>query len=268
MTAPTGFALHLVQLSLRFIQGYRYLDRCGECLIRLEEVLEPGWIPVETSPTSGSMKNEPLGMSVVFNSEGMTVRQSDFLLFDTFLDQSCKIYESLWRALGIDRINTPSLRLQYQKGFDEDKVDEAEQYLLEMGLCQTNGGLLLAMGGQPAALQLTVVTQEKARIRDLLVERRRRLQANVVRQERQQNFDARLLQRTRTLGPRQREAINAILQLKKRHPETAPVAVQFDVENSLDMDLSTKGFDMSDFIAQSMEWADSVILSVVRLRKE
>ena len=30
--STTGFELQSVQFSVRFIQGYRYLDRCGECL--------------------------------------------------------------------------------------------------------------------------------------------------------------------------------------------------------------------------------------------
>jgi len=264
MSAPTDFELHSVQLSLRFIQGYRYLDRCGECLVRLEDVLEPGWIPVETSPTSGSMKNEPLGMTVNFNSEGMNVRQFEYLEFQSFSDQSCKIYETLWRALEIDRINTPCLRLHYQKGFDEDEEDKAEQHLLKMGLCQTDARLLQAMGGQQAALQITVVTQMDAQLHDSQVEWRRRLQANVVKQVRQQNFDARFLQRSRALGARQGDAIRAMQKLKKRHPDLAPVAVQLEVEDSLDMDLSTKEFNMPDFIVQSKLWADKVKDSVVR----
>ena len=60
-------------------------------MIRLEESLDEGWIPVEASPTSGSIKNEPLGMGVNFNSEGMNVRQSEYLLFESFKDQSCKV---------------------------------------------------------------------------------------------------------------------------------------------------------------------------------
>jgi hypothetical protein len=267
MSAPTGFELQSVQLSLRFIQGYRYLDRCGECLIRLEESLDEGWIPVETSPTSGSIKHEPLGMGVNFNSEGMNVRQSEYLLFESFKDQSCKAYETLWRALGIDRINTPALRLWYQKGFDENQEDEAEQHLLRMGLCQTDEQLLRAMGGQHAALQLTVVTQQDALLNDSPVEWRRRLQANVVKQVRQQNFDARFLQRSRALGNRQGDAIRAMQTLRKRHPDLAPVAVQLEIEASLDMELSTKEFNMPDFIVQSKEWADKLMDSVVRLHR-
>ena len=104
MSTSIQFNLFSMQLSVRFIQGYRYLDRCGECLIRLEAALEHSWIPVETSPNSGSMKNEAVGLSMIFNSEGLNVRQAEYLAFELFQDQSCKAYDVLWRTLEIERI--------------------------------------------------------------------------------------------------------------------------------------------------------------------
>ena len=55
--------------------------------------------------------------------------------------------------------------------------------------------------------------------------------------------------------------------LRKRHPDLAPVAVQLEIEASLDMELSTKEFNMPDFIVQSKEWADKLMDSVVRLHR-
>jgi hypothetical protein len=91
-----------------------------------------------------------------------------------------------------------------------------------------------------------------------VVEWRRRLQANVVKQVKQQNFDARFLQRSRALGPRQGDAIRAMLKLRKLHPQLSPFAVQLELEGSLDMDLSTKEFDMRHFIFESKDWAERV----------
>jgi hypothetical protein len=61
--------VHQIQASVRFLQGYRYLDKCGEALIKLENVLDKGWLPVEVSPKSGNIKNDQLGMTVAFSSE-------------------------------------------------------------------------------------------------------------------------------------------------------------------------------------------------------
>jgi hypothetical protein len=43
---PTQFSF-----TVRFVQGYRFLDRCGDAIIRLEETLDEGWIPGELVPT-------------------------------------------------------------------------------------------------------------------------------------------------------------------------------------------------------------------------
>jgi hypothetical protein len=267
MSAPTQFNLFGMQVSVRFIQGYRYLDRCGECLIRLEDTLDEGWIPVETSPTSGTMKNETMGLTMTFNSEGMNVRQAEYLEFETFRDQSCKAYDILWRLLAIERISGPTLRVWYQKGFDENQEDDAEQYLLTMGLYQTDQRLLQAMGGREAGSMFTIITELSAQLDDSPVDWRRRLQANVVKQLRQQNFDSRLLQRTRLLGKRQGDAIRGMQKFRKRVPDVAPVAVQLEAEASLSVELSTKQFNLPDFMHQSNEWAEHVKDSVVTLRR-
>ena len=136
-----------------------------------------------------------------------------------------------------------------------------------MGLCQPNEDLLRTIGGRQAALQLTVATQEPAILNGDQVEWRRRLQANVVKQAKQQSFDARFLQRSRALGDRQGEAIRAMQALRKRHPDLAPVAVQLEIEASLDMELSTRKFNILDFIVQSKEWGDRLVNAVVRLHR-
>ena len=267
MSASTAFSLFSRSLSVRFIQGYRYLDRCGECLIRLEGALDTDWILTETSPTSGSMKNQTLGMALSFNSEGFTVKQSDFLEFNIFLDQSCKIHDILWRTLDVNKINTPSVTSQYQLGFDEEKADAAEEYLLSMKLCQAEEGLVQAMGGKQHAIQFVVVTQVGSTAQDTSVERRRRFQAGVVRQERQPSFDARLLQRARTLSSKQRDALVALMRMKRQHPEIKPFAVQFDLEDSLDTELLTREFNALDFIKEARDWSDNLLNTIVKLRK-
>ena len=169
--------------------------------------------------------------------------------------------------LGIERISAPTLRVWYQKGFDENQEDDAEQYLLEMGLYKANEMLLQAMGGREAGTMFTLVTEVPAKMDDAPVEWRRRIQATVVKQFRQQNFDSRYLQRSRLLGDRQGDAIRAMRALQKRQPDIAPVAVQLETEASLNMELLTKQFNMPDFILQSKEWTDQVKDSILRLKR-
>ena len=79
MAESAGFSILRLQLGIRFVQGYRYLDRCGEALIRLENSLAEGWIPAEATPTAGALKNAVLGMDVTFNSLGLGILQTDFI---------------------------------------------------------------------------------------------------------------------------------------------------------------------------------------------
>src|SRR5271165_2258190 len=105
MAESQGLVLHHLNLTVRFLQGYRYLDRCGEALIRLEERLHEGWIPAEVSPKSGSLKNDTLGMVATFNSESLNVQQTEFVDPEHFIDQSCRAFDVICNIFEISRIN-------------------------------------------------------------------------------------------------------------------------------------------------------------------
>src|SRR4051812_34957603 len=87
-----------LQFSARFTQGYRYLDRCGEAMVRLERNLDKGWITGDINPSAGNMRNYTLGLTAKFSSETVLVDQSEFIAYDSFKDQSCKMFETLWRT--------------------------------------------------------------------------------------------------------------------------------------------------------------------------
>src|SRR5205814_1215515 len=142
-----------------------------------------------------------------------------------FLDQACKVFDALWQTLGVKRINVPTMRVVLQKGFDEDKLEVASQYLTSLNFCAPRPELVKVMEGKLDALECVVVTAADLVWNDEPVHRRRRIQTSVVRQERQAPLDERMLRRTRLLGDRQRDAITALLQIKRKHPEIAPVAV-------------------------------------------
>jgi len=63
----------------RYEKGYRYLDRCGEAMLILEEVLptETGkvWMPEDIAPTGAKLKCPDLEMSVAFDSYHLVVDQ-------------------------------------------------------------------------------------------------------------------------------------------------------------------------------------------------
>jgi hypothetical protein len=118
--------------TVRVDQGYRYLDRCGQALIRLENELDEGWIPGEISPQRGNIQNYRLGLSAVFSSELMSVNQTEFISFDHFRDQTCRLYEILRTTLEISTIVTPAVKITLQTGFDQP--EEAENYIRKLAL--------------------------------------------------------------------------------------------------------------------------------------
>jgi hypothetical protein len=267
MAATTGLETHQLQTTIRFIQGYRYLDRCGETLIRLENSLADGWIPVETTPASGAIKNDLLGMVATFNSSGMTVLQQEFVSFEHFRDQTCKLYETLWRTLELENINAPTAKVVLQKGFKDGTIEDAQDYLRGLNLCTPRPDLLAFMDGPANAVDFTLVTEKDDTWSGVPVHRRRRLQAMVIRQEKHAAFDDRLLQRTRLLPQRQREAMAGLMELRRRHPEVAPVAAQLDLEDSLETEFRAKEFDLPGLLEQTWQWAEKFKTEASRWQK-
>ena len=242
--------------TIRFIQGYRYLDRCGEALIRLEQSLGEGWIPGETSPQAGHMQNYQLGMQTRFSSESMTVQQTEFVSFEHFQHEMCKTYDILWNTFDIDKILTPTLQVIMQIGFEE--LEEASAYALRLNTCQPCAQVLEVLGGTESAVRFTLCTDFDI-VRDANpAVQRHRLDIQVLRQERQPDFDERILRRLPLLPVGQQKALGHLMSLRRRHPSIAPAAVQFDVENLCEGEFLTRTFDLGDFLTDSWEWSRKV----------
>lgn len=246
-------------LTIRFIRGYRYLDRCGDVLVRLEDVLSEGWIPTETKPSGGQIVNHTFGMAAGFDSSHLTISQMDFLSFEHFLDESCKIFQVLWTSLEIERINVPCLQVVLHRGFDEEPA--AEKYFRDLRVVTPSPTLQSLLGGEIQSMRTAVIGQEEIDWGGEQVLRRRRLNAGVIRQVKQPSFDDRLLQRARLLPQRQRDAMEALTTLRKKHPESSPIAVEFELEQSLDSEFSTNQFDLSEFLTDSWKWASALNLA-------
>ena len=267
MAVGSSFEVHAIIASIRFIQGYRYLDRCGEALIKLEEVLAPGWITSEPNPKSGSLKNDELGLTAAFGSDSMSVTQTEYISFTHFLDQACRIYDALWQTFEVKRINVPAIRVIMQKGFDEDHAEEASRQLLAMQLCTPNPDLVTLLGGGASDLEFVLVTEKDVNWSEGRVHRRRRFQSQVVRQEKQLPFDERLFRRVHHLSTRQKEAMQALVELRKRHPRLSPVAVQLDMEDSFETEFDAEGFDLPTFMNEAWAWSQSVKDGISRLER-
>lgn len=116
------------------------------------------------------------------------------------------------------------------------------------------------------ALDFVIVTTEDIEWDQEPVHRRRRLQSQIIRQERQPPFDERLLRRSRQLPSQQRAAMEALTKLRHQHPEVSPVAVQMELEHTFETEFSAESFDLPTFLQQGWEWTESVRGGIVCLQ--
>jgi hypothetical protein len=64
----------------RYERGYRYLDRCGDAMVILEDLLAEGtgclWFPAEATPTAARMICPDLDATLVFNAQSLVLEQA------------------------------------------------------------------------------------------------------------------------------------------------------------------------------------------------
>lgn len=253
MKSPiTEFDPTQYNLTIRFDQGYRFLDKCGEAVIKLENTLDPGWLPGELKPTGGSLRNYTLGLGTIFDANAMSVVQTEYLSFEHFLDQSCKIFEIIRGTFDIKRIITPVLRVIFQVGFPD--VESAERFLLNLRVCTPDRGLVKQLGGTEAAVNFTLCTRTGESWQDVPVEVRKRIDIRVITQERQPAFDERIMLRLPLLPSRYHETIAEHRRLRRQHPKIVDVAVQVDCERSLESEFNSATFDLSTFLQNTFDW--------------
>jgi hypothetical protein len=200
-------------------------------------------------------------MGAKFHSESLTVTQSEFLSFEHFHDQCCKIYEVLRGTFEIRRILTPVLRVIYQIGFAD--IDAAEAFLRNLGLCSPDATLAAELGGRDESLSFTFCTQADTEWQDTPVRRRRRFDARVIRQERQPYFDERLVQRVALLPGKYRDAMRGLRELRRQHAEIRDVAAQFDVEHSFETEFNSRTFDLPTFLLEARKWTEKMEAFIV-----
>jgi hypothetical protein len=254
--AKGGIEVTHHQFALRFIHGHRYLDRCGEALIRLEDKLGTDWLTIDPVPTNGGIKNELVGIAIQFNATVLSAQQSEFIDFDMFRDAVCKAKDILVDVFGIKRVHVPTARFILQKGCDSGQESEAEEFVRKLGLVQVSKELHDLMGGESGPLDFAFVTEARVTWDSFPVQRRRRLHAAVVRQEPSPTFDNRVIQRTHLLPSHQRDAIAGMASLRRKHKAVAPLAAQFDLECSMESEFPANEMNLQMFLNESYDWAE------------
>jgi hypothetical protein len=257
--AKSAFVEQEYRVTLRFVQGYRFLDLCGEALINLERSLREGWIPGEVAPKGGNVRNDTLGMKSVFNSEFVTVQQDEFVSFEVFRDQACKLVDVLRTTFRIERFISPALAVVFQQPFASGNSDDADRVFRELELVVLPDKLRTSVGGAPASLNFALLTHGEPQWRGVPVRVIRRIEGKVVKQVSTQPFDDRLLRRASFLPEKQQQALVALQRLRAMHPARAETAIEIQLETWLEGEIDKNELSLYDFLTEVHDWASTAI---------
>jgi hypothetical protein len=250
--------LRRLNFSTRFVQGYRFLDKCGEAIARLESTLDKGWIPAETLPTGGVIRNYALGMTAKFNSEALEVEQTEFIAPEIFLDQTCRIYDTLWRLFEIEAILVPVMRVLVQVGLPD--LETSEIYIRKLSFVTPEKAAVNLLGGVESALSFALITEEECQDFGVKSKRRHRLAVNSAKQVSSVATDTNLLLgRMSLLTSRHKEAGRALLELRRKHVSEVVVAVIVDLEQTLESEYMTASFPLNEFVKSRFEFSQRVL---------
>lgn len=253
--ATSRFEEHQFRLTVRFVQGYRYLDRAGEAMIKLEDALHTDWLPNDPAPAGGHMRNDTLGMMVAFNTEAVTVQQSEVVSFDHFRQEACIIIDVLRSVFQINRFHSPALMCTYQCPFGAGEEAAAEAKIKELGLIDESNRLEKGLGGKPESYHIVARAVVAKQWEQIPIPVSRRVEAKVIRQIEQKPIDTRVIRRATLLPEKQRDALLGANRLINMHPHIASLAAELNLETSLEGEIDFKEFSAFDFITTSHEWS-------------
>lgn len=261
--ASSPFEYHSVISSVRLVQGYRYLDLCGEAIIQLEKSLHKDWIPTEAAPKGGMLRNDTLGMATGFNAESITIQQTEYLDKTVFIEQSSLIVDVLRRTFGVNRLVGPSISISYQRQFNDESVSDADRNLREMKVFNESDKLKAALGGETTSMSFTALRSTRDTWRGIPITGLvRKLEGKVVKQVARQPYDDRLIKRAGLLPQRQRDALLGLNALMQKERRQYSVAVQVDLETLFEGEFDFKEFLIHDFYTDAYDWAAKAIATI------
>jgi len=112
--SPIHLLLPKVVFEVRYKQGYRYLDRCGEMMIEIENKLE-NWNAREATITGCQMENRSEKMFFTCSSVKLDLAQYENKDLDVsrFLNYSKQMFNIVSRNLGIKEYSRFGLRFWF-----------------------------------------------------------------------------------------------------------------------------------------------------------
>jgi hypothetical protein len=125
-------------LEIRYLKGYRYLDRCGETLIEIEEKL-PNWVPSEISPTRGVLVDMDNNLTLSFDCAAFNIKQEDREGTERLAENAKALIKIVFSNFGISNLNRIGARFIYRRAVTS--IEEGENLIRKMELVSVSGRL-------------------------------------------------------------------------------------------------------------------------------
>ena len=229
-----------IVFELRYAAGYRYLDRCGETLIEIEERL-PGWIPQEIKPSGGQLVNLDKDISFSFDSYRLNASQENPKKTDDFQEQVASLTDIICKNLGLSSYIRIGVRFYFL--FPADSIEQAEKLVHQTNFVSISPKLIETFGPSVRAQKHIIIFEDG--------NEGRRIEFGGVRREEGKVPPQLLSVEPRLLPKGQREALVKKLQETKRYGEDPRFALQFDVDN---YEREPESFNVRAFIERHEEF--------------
>lgn len=249
MKWPKPFFQKIV-FELRYAHGHRYLDRCGETLIEVEN-RAPGWVSQEVTPSNGALMYLDKEILFNFNSYKLDAVQEDPKDTKVFREQVALLADIVCRNLGISRFIRIGVRFIFL--YPATSMEEAEEMVRRSNVATPSPRLLQVCGSALHAQKHIFIFQDG--------NVGRRIEIGSLRREEGRLGPELLAVEPRNLPKGQREAFIRKLHETKRYSEDPRFSLQVDIDN-YEYDPDT--FSAPSFVEKHEEFARNELLELLR----
>lgn len=241
---PKSLILPKVVFEVRYKQGYRYLDRCGEMMIEIENKLK-NWSAREATITGCQMQNKLEKMIFNCSSVKLDLLQYDNKSLDiaSFFDCSLTMFDIVSKNFGIKEYVRFGLR--YWFFYPVDSMKTGRKILSSNKFFNINPEIENMFGKKIKDRSFVVIVYEE--------NFGHRIALNLVHKEGvdvEKEADAFLTTAPHKLPKGQKKALLAQIGRKKLQEEQPDVTILLDIDNYKEV---PKAEELNDFIELSKQ---------------
>lgn len=250
----TDLLLQKIVFEARYKQGYRFLDRCGETMIEVENKIK-GWIAGEAVPTGGTMVNEAENMFFNFNSSKFDLAQhyADISNYKNFIDCSYEFFDITKNNLGLKEYSRFGLRYWFL--YPVDSMEKGRDILHKSHIFRENKEIEEIFGKRVKDKSAVIVLEEEEKgIRiSLALALKKGMDTRIEQSEPMSTLPHKL-----PIG--QKEALIKNLKKIKKKKEDPDIAILLDIDNYIN---NPQAECLDSFINESIEITERNVTKIL-----